>query len=99
MATVSISVTLKKQAVPVNPPASTTLRFQLLQNGSVVRQADMALPAVAASFQNVPDGIYTAAVHRLDNTISPIGNVASSEPFTVVNTTEIDVPDLVSVAI
>lgn len=99
MATVNVSITLKTQAVPVNPPAASTIRYKLLQSGTPVGQVDVGLPAVNATFNNVADGTYTVSAQRLNNLNTPIGASAESQPFTVVNTTDIQVPDVVSVTI
>lgn len=99
MATVNVSITLKSQAVPVYPPAASTIRYLLLQGQSIAGQADVSLPDTTASFPNVSDGEYTVKALRLTNVGTPIGDSATSQPFTVVNTTNIDVPDLVSVAL
>jgi hypothetical protein len=99
MSTVSVSITLKSQSVPANPPATPTIRYQLRQDGVPVDQVDVGLPATEASFLNVQDGTYTVTAQRLNNLNTPVGDSATSDPFTVVNTTEIDVPDIVSVTI
>jgi hypothetical protein len=99
MATVIVSITLKKQAVPANPPAASAIRYQLLKDGALVEHAFVALPDVQATFLNVADGTYTVMAQRLNNLNTPVGDAAESAPFTVVNTTEIDVPDVVSVTI
>lgn len=99
MATVNVSITLKQQSVPANPPASSTIRYQLVKEGALVDQADVGLPAVQATFPNVGDGTYTVKAQRLNNENTPIGASATSAPFDVVNTTNIDVPDVVSVAL
>lgn len=97
MATVNVSITLKKQTVPADPPASSTIRYQLRQGSTVVDQQDAGLPGVSVSFSNVADGTYTVSAQRLNNLIAPIGDAAVSDPFIVVNTTEIDVPDVLAV--
>jgi hypothetical protein len=99
MATVNVSITLKQQAVPVNPPASSTIRYQLKSGDTVVGQSDVGLPATGATFSNVVDGTYTVTAQRLNNLNTPIGDSATAEPFTVVNTVDVDVPDIVSIAL
>lgn len=98
MATVNVSITLKQQTVPVDPPATAVIRYQLLKDGALVDHAFIALPDVQATFLNVAGGSYTVMAQRLNNENTPIGDSATSAPFTVVNTTNIDVPDIVSVA-
>lgn len=99
MSTVNVSITLKQQSVPANPPAASTIRYQLLKDGALVDHAFVALPDVQATFLNVADGTYTVMAQRLNNLNTPVGDAATSAPFDVVNTTNIDVPDIVSVAL
>lgn len=99
MATVVASFTLKKQSVPASPAASNNIRCYLRQ-GETVLQTVTATPAVpSATFTSVADGEYTVAAQRISMSLTPIGDLAVSAPFTVVNMAEVDVPDVVSVTL
>ncbi len=99
MATVNITFTTKKQALPSSPPASGNIRVQLIQAGLVKATQNSGVAAPTASFTGVADGDYTVAVQRMDMQNLPMGSPAVSASFTVVNTTEVDVPDVVSVSV
>lgn len=99
MATVSVTITTKKQLVPsAGLTLSASVKHQLKQDG-VVKFTTTAALGAAASFPSVPDGTYTAHAFRMNLQGNPVGDEAVSAPFDVVNTTEIDVPDLVTVAL
>lgn len=98
MATVNVTFTTKKLTVPatVNPQI---IAMKLLKNG--VTQAGFNVPANATggSFPDVPDGTYTTSAQALSNQGEPMGTPSESDPFTVVNTHEVDVPDVVTVTV
>lgn len=99
MSTVNFSITLKKQSVPANPAASANVRYQLMQGATVKDTKTVGLPTVSGSFLNVADGDYTIVAQRMSMLNQPIGDSITSAPFTVVNMTEIDVPDAMNVAV
>jgi len=99
MAIVNVTITTKKQLVPsAGFSLSASVRHTLQQDG-VVKFTTTAPVGGTATFSVVPDGTYTAHATRINLQNAPIGDEAVSQPFTVVNTTEIDVPDVVTVAI
>jgi hypothetical protein len=95
MATVNISITTKKQSVPASPAAGSAYRYQLVKDGVVAHTT--AVSALSINFTGVIDGVYTAVVQRLATDNSPIGDAATSAPFTVQAMALIDVPDVVTV--
>lgn len=96
MTTVSVTITTKKQTVPASPAASANMRYQLMQGATVLDTKTVGLPALTATFSGVADGEYTVVVQRMSMLNQPIGDSMTSGPFTVVNTTEIDVPATVA---
>jgi hypothetical protein len=99
MATVAVTFTLKKQSVPAAPAASGNVKCYLKQGETVLQTVTTAVSALTASFPNVADGDYTVALQRMSMSNTPLGDMAVSAPFTVVNMALVDVPDVVSVAL
>ena len=98
MATVNVNFTTKKQTVPATTWVTPNVQVSLMQGDISRAQQITALPASSASFTGVSDGTYTVTAQLLDGNGGPIGQAAVSEPVTVVNTVEVDVPDVVTVA-
>lgn len=96
MSTVNVSITTKKQSVPASPVASGVMVYALLKDGVQVAGAQGGL---STSFANVADGTYSVKVQAKAMDGSPLGASAMSDPFTVVNMVDADVPDVVSVAL
>lgn len=99
MATVSVTLTTKKQNVPSLPAASNTLQVKLMQGSVQKNVANVQLPQLNVTFNGVADGDYTVIAQRLNMQSQPIGDAATSATFSVVNTTDIDVPDTVQVSV
>lgn len=99
MASVLASITLKSQSVPADPPPSGNIRYQLKQGATVIATQTLGLPSLAAQFDGVSDGEYTVEAQRMSASSTPVGSTATSEPFTVVNMTTTEVPDIVSVSL
>jgi hypothetical protein len=99
MATVSVTFTLKKQSVPASPAASGNIKCYLKQADTVLQTVTALVSAPQCSFPNVADGDYTVAAQRMSMSNTPLGDMAVSSPFTVVNMAQVDVPDIVSVAL
>jgi hypothetical protein len=100
MATVVVSITLKKQNVPASPPASSNIKFQLFNaGGTMIAVQTGTVSTPQATFSGVADGTYTVVAQRMSVDNTPIGDALTSDPFTVVNTTEIDVPGTVAVTL
>jgi hypothetical protein len=97
MSTVNVSITTKKQTVPAIPAPSGSFRYSLKNTANVVIQS--AVSGVTASFPGVSDGTYTVTAQALSSENTLLGDPASSAAFTVSNTVEADVPDVVSVTI
>jgi hypothetical protein len=98
MATVAVSLTLRKQSVPASPAASGNIKCYLKQGETVLQTVTALVSAPQCTFPSVADGDYTVAAQRMSMSNTPLGDLAVSAPFTVVNMAEIDVPDVVSVA-
>jgi hypothetical protein len=101
MATVNVTFTTQKLAVPATLQPSSIVNLRLKQGGTLLQIVNAALPGVSGSFANVADGTYTVEAQRITIAAQNIGEPAVSEPFTVVNnpTVEIDVPAVVNVVI
>jgi len=100
MSTVNVSVTTKKQLVPSAQAAAmvATVRYQLMQNDVVKAAVSGPLTGIG-TFSGVVDGTYIVTASRVTNTGVVVGDVATSEPFVVLATTEVDVPDVINVAV
>lgn len=99
MATVTVTLTTKKQNVPSLPAASNTILAKLMQGGTQKAVANIVLPSLSVSFNNVADGDYIVIAQRLNAQSQPIGDSAMSDLFTVANTVDIDVPGAVGVSV
>ena len=97
MATVNVNFTTKKQTFSASVGASANVKLSLMLGGVTQDQQIAALPATSASFAGVADGTYTVKAQLLNGNGLPIGDPAVSEPIDVVNTVEVDVPDVVTV--
>jgi hypothetical protein len=100
MSTVTVNITLKKQSVPSSPVASGNIRYQLVNaGGTVVATQTVGISYLQATFSGVADGTYTVVAQRMAMDNTPIGDSLTSDPFTVVNMTEVDVPGTVAVTL
>jgi hypothetical protein len=95
----NIKFTTKKQTVPAAAGASRNVQINVMKGADVVRTANVLLPSTAIVFPPLADGTYVVHAQLLTSTNEPIGEAAVSEPVTVVNMIEIDVPDVVTVTI
>lgn len=100
MSTITVNITLKKQSVPSSPAASGNIRYQLVNSGgSVVDTKTVGISFLQATFTGVADGTYTVVAQRMSMDNTPIGDALASDPFTVVNMTETDVPGTMTVTL
>lgn len=99
MPNVSVNFTTKKQTVPAAAGVSRSFQVSLMNGDQVVSSTKVTLPASSALFPPPPDGTYVAKAQPLTTDNQPFGDPAVSEPFTVVNTVEVDVPDIVTVTL
>ena len=97
MATVNVNFSTKKQTVPATTDVSNRVNVLLMQGATVRAIKDVFLPATSVSFDGVSDGTYTIKAQRASSVGGPVGDPSESEPFDVVNTVDIDVPDVVTV--
>jgi hypothetical protein len=99
MTTVNVNFTTRKQTVPANSGATPNVLVSLMRGEQVAASGVVQLPAVSTTFTSVPDGIYVVKAQCLTGMNEPVGDAAVSEEFAVVNTVEIDVPDVVTVTL
>lgn len=99
MATIQVNFTLKKQSVPADPPASGTLVAQLMQGSVVKDQKIVDLGNLPTQFENVANGDYTVVAQTRSMANTFFGPLRSSPTISVVNMTEVDVVDIITVSL
>ena len=79
MSTVNVTLALTPLSVPADTDVSSVIRMLLLAaSGTIVKTAEITLPALTCAFDGVADGNYTVQAQRMTTFWHPIGTPATA---------------------